>query len=281
MLGERQRVAHARPFQIRPAASTLSDMPAPTFRLARLREGLKPFRLYWFATLASTNDQAAELRRRGELYAPAVVLTGRQTRGRGRGENRWFSAGGSLTVTFALPIDDRILPYQLPLLAGLATRNATAELTGDNGIQLKWPNDLLYGGRKLAGLLCERVERADLIGVGLNVNLNPADAPPHLADRITSLALIRKQPLDLTETLILTARHLRQLLQRATEQPFAELLREYDSHHALVGQKVSVVVHEGQPPLVGKVEGLDEIGRLILRNRQGQHRVIAGQVSWQ
>jgi BirA family biotin operon repressor/biotin-[acetyl-CoA-carboxylase] ligase len=248
------------------------------FNLGRIRDGVKPFRLHWFPRLGSTNVQAALMRREGNLHAPAIVLAGRQTSGRGRGGNTWFSAGGSLTVTFALPIADRIAPHQLPLIAGLAARNAAAELTADNGVQLKWPNDLLYGGRKLGGLLCERVDKADLVGLGLNVNLDPADAPPNLVDRMTSLAVVARRSIDLTDALICVARHLRWMLVDGAERPFAEVLREYDSHHALIGRQVSVVIHNGEPPLTGRVEGLDEMGRLLLRSRNTLHHIIAGQV---
>src|SRR4051794_32360034 len=158
-------------------------MRASSFQLARLRVGIKPFRLHWFPTLGSTNDHAAALRRRGTLFAPAVVLTGRQTAGRGRGDHAWWSGRGCLTVTFVLPVDDQTAPHHVPLIAGLAARNAAAELTGNDGIQLKWPNDLLFNGRKLAGLLCERVEKAALVGLGLNVNVAPRAAPPHLRGR--------------------------------------------------------------------------------------------------
>jgi BirA family biotin operon repressor/biotin-[acetyl-CoA-carboxylase] ligase len=250
-----------------------------SFNLARLRDGLKPFRLYWFPRLRSTNDHAAAMRRAGRLYAPAVVLAGRQTAGRGRGTNTWWSAGGSITVTFTFPIDANVAPHQLPLIAGLAVRNAAAELTGDNGVQLKWPNDLLYGGRKLGGLLCERIEKADLIGLGLNVNIVPSHAPAQLRDRITSLQSIARRELDLTSVLTIVASHLRLLLARGAERPFAELLREYDAHHALIGKSVSVVTGNGEPPISGKCEGLDEMGRLLLRERGKLHRVIAGQVS--
>ena len=78
----------------------------------------------------------------------------------------WWSGPGCVTFTFVLPIGGEVQPHQIPLVAGLAVRNAAAELCGDDGIQLKWPNDVLYEGRKLAGLLCERVEKADLIGLG-------------------------------------------------------------------------------------------------------------------
>src|SRR4051812_45410277 len=72
---------------------------ANSYHLDRLRAGLRPFRLHWFPVLRSTSDHAAALRRRGELFAPAVVLTGRQTAGRGRGDHRWWSGPGCVTVT--------------------------------------------------------------------------------------------------------------------------------------------------------------------------------------
>lgn len=249
-----------------------------SFDLPKLREAVKPFRLYWYPRLRSTNDHAAVLRKRGNLFAPAIILAGSQTAGRGRGGNKWFSRGGSLTVTFALPEDHRIEPHQLPLIAGLAARAAAAELTADNGIQLKWPNDLLYNWKKLGGLLCERVLKADLVGIGLNINLDPAEAPPELRTKITSLAKIRGQPLDMTNALIVLAAHLRVTLKRAASEPFACLLREYDAHHGLLGREVSITTSADEPATYGQVEGLDDIGRLLLRSGGKLHHIISGQV---
>ena len=95
---------------------------ANLFDLSALRERLKPFKLHWYPTLHSTSDEAADLRRRGDLFTPALILAGEQTAGRGRGHNSWWSAAGSLTVTFALAVDSMIQPYQLPLIAGLAAQ---------------------------------------------------------------------------------------------------------------------------------------------------------------
>lgn len=248
------------------------------YDLPRLRDRLKPFRLYWYSQLGSTNNQAAELRKRGEMFAPAVVLTDEQTAGRGRGTNRWWSRAGSLTVTFVLPVDERVQPHQLPLIAGLAARGAAAELSGDNGVQLKWPNDLLYGGKKLAGLLCERILGADLVGIGVNVNVDPLQAPPELRSQITSLAQVRGAAIDLTEALAVLASHLRVTMDRAAREPFALLLREYDAHHALIGRDVCVSAVPTEPPVCGRCEGLDDIGRLLLRTGGTLHHVISGQV---
>lgn len=251
-------------------------MKTNSFDLSILRASLKPFRLYWFPRLRSTNDHAAALRKRGDLFAPAVVLTGHQLAGRGRGENIWWSKPGVITVTFAFPIDDRLAPHQIPLIAGLAVRNAVVDVTGVHGVQLKWPNDLLFKGRKLAGLLCERVHRVDLIGVGLNVNVDPREAPSALRDHVASLSSITGAPADVTSALIAVARHLRLLLTRRDEHPFGVLLREYDTHHALVGKRVTVTAIDGT--ITGKCEGLDSHGRLLLRDRAVLHRMIAGEV---
>jgi BirA family biotin operon repressor/biotin-[acetyl-CoA-carboxylase] ligase len=253
-------------------------MSQTSFDLATLRTHIKPFRLHWFPRLRSTNDHAATLRKRGELFAPAMVLTGHQLAGRGRGVHTWWSGPGCLTVTFVIPIEEHLAPHQVPLLAGLAVRNAAAEISGDQRIALKWPNDVLHNGRKLAGLLCERVHKADLVGLGLNVNLDPRKAPAALRERITSLATIAGREFDMTDALITVARHLRTTLLHRDERLFSHFLHEYDSHHALVGRRVSVI-NNGGPPATGKCEGLDSTGRLLLRNRNRTlHRIVAGQV---
>ena len=251
---------------------------ANTFHLARLRQDLKPFKLHWFPRLRSTNDHAAVLRRRGELYAPAVVLAGRQTAGRGRGSNAWWSAGGSITVTFVFPVEEHLSPHQVPLLAGLAVRDAAAELAGDDAVAMKWPNDVLYDGRKLAGLLCERVSKADLIGVGLNVNVNPAHAPPALRRQITSLAAVAGRTIDISDALAALAAHLHRAMSRRGDRLFVETLNRYDQHHALVGRRVSVIEAGSGRVVSGRCSGLDSSGRLVLRDGNKTHPVIAGQV---
>jgi BirA family biotin operon repressor/biotin-[acetyl-CoA-carboxylase] ligase len=256
---------------------------SPIISIPYLRPSLKPFRLHWFPALSSTSDHAAKLRREGKLYAPAIVLAGRQSAGRGRGTNTWWSdqRGGALTVTFALPIHERLAPQELPLIAGLAVRDAVAALAGNAQIQLKWPNDVVHDGRKLAGLLCERVSKVDLVGIGLNVNIDPAEAPANLRDRITSLLCIAGSRFDMNDVLIVLARHLNLLLRLRMEQPFSTFVRQYEHHDALVGKPILVVPAGAENPIAGRCEGVDNAGRLLVRSRENRgtlHRIIAGHV---
>ena len=181
-------------------------------------------------------------------------------------------------MTFVLPVQEHRLPHQIPLIAGLAVRNAIAHHSGIDDIQLKWPNDLLHRGKKLAGLLCERLDRIDLIGLGLNVNVDGTDVPRALRERVTSLSDIAGIPFDMTALLIEIARALHENLSRPGEPPFSQMLREYDRHHALIGRPVSITAGNHEPTIKGMVIGLDSMGRLLVRGKSGVSRIIAGQV---
>jgi BirA family biotin operon repressor/biotin-[acetyl-CoA-carboxylase] ligase len=228
------------------------------FDLARLRQQLKPFRVHYFPTVGSTSAHAAKMRKEKRLFAPAIVLTSRQTAGRGRGSNQWFSADGSLTVTFVLPIDEHE-PWQLPLM-------------------LKWPNDLLAGGKKLAGLLCQRIEKADLVGIGINVNTPIGRAPRELRGKIISLERLAGRPVDINEVLIKLAEHLRRVVRLRNEKPFAAFVEEYQKYDALAGERVQIAGENGEPAISGICQGIDDSGRLVLQCRDKVKRIIAGHV---
>jgi BirA family biotin operon repressor/biotin-[acetyl-CoA-carboxylase] ligase len=254
--------------------------------------------------LKSTNSHAAILRKRGDLPAPAIILTPNQTAGRGRGANSWSSPPGNLTVTFAFPAEPQLQPHHLPLIAGVAVRHATAQLTNNSHIQLKWPNDIVVSADcglpiaelnkksptqsairnpqspllKLAGLLCERLDNLDLIGIGLNVNLDPRKAPKDLRCKLTSLRTLAGHPFDLTDVLLTLAAHLQRALIQRHSQPFPAFLQEYDQHHALLGRNLSIIGPPNTPLVTGRCLGLDSTGRLLLKNRSTTHAIIAGHV---
>jgi BirA family biotin operon repressor/biotin-[acetyl-CoA-carboxylase] ligase len=143
----------------------------------------------WHEELASTNDRLKDLARAG---APAwtVVLAERQTGGRGREGRRWQSPPGGLYVSLLLRPEGAGVPL-IPLAAGLSVAEALDEHAV--AAELKWPNDVLVSGRKLAGILTEASSgRAGVewvvVGIGVNVGLDPESLPPELRAGVTSLA---------------------------------------------------------------------------------------------
>jgi BirA family biotin operon repressor/biotin-[acetyl-CoA-carboxylase] ligase len=141
-----------------------------------------------FTTLPSTNDVGKE---RGREGAPewTVILAETQTAGRGRQGRSWASPPGNLCMSVLLrPAFEAV--SVIPLLAGLAV----AEVVADWGVaaQLKWPNDVVVGERKLAGILAEAASSAGrvefvVLGIGMNLVLDPADAAAHLRETLTSV----------------------------------------------------------------------------------------------
>ena len=153
----------------------------------------------------STSDRAAELVREGRMKLPLLVWARTQTRGRGRGIHRWWSDKGSLTFTLAIdPLEHRLSIENEPRLA-LATAVAVIEAldgstSGAPPLGIRWPNDLEADGRKLGGILPERLEtprgRLILVGIGLNVRTDLAAAPARVRAMATSLAALHAKPLD-------------------------------------------------------------------------------------
>lgn len=250
------------------------DASLNAYRLDVLRASIRPARLHYFPLLGSTNTHAARMRREGRLVAPSVLLTTRQTAGRGRGHNAWHSSRGVLTATLVLPAHDTLPPQHVPLIAGLALVEAVESL-GAVGVGVKWPNDLWHDDLKLAGLLCERLDGIDLIGVGLNVNLDPGELPRPLRHRSTSLGSLLGRPVPITDALVAVVRRVSERL-RDPRITFATIRKDYERRHVLTGRPITV--RDGQTVRSGVCEGTDSSGRLLLRSGVSLERVIAGSV---
>ena len=158
-----------------------------------------------YDVIDSTSDRAADLVREGRTQLPLIVWARSQTRGRGRGRHEWFSDTGSLTFTVAIDptaygLRAEIEP-RLALATALAVIEALVELgVGHSSLGIRWPNDLEAMGRKLGGILPERVETAAghriLIGIGLNVWTDLSHAPYDVSALATSLAALAGRKYD-------------------------------------------------------------------------------------
>ncbi len=239
---------------------------------AALRAALTGGRALWSAVrvvaeTGSTNADVLAAARDGAAEG-LVIAAEAQAAGRGRLGRGWQSLpGGSLTFsvllrTAAVPAGTR---GWVPLLTGVAVARAVRRATGVQA-RLKWPNDVLAGAGKLAGILAEQAGDAIVVGVGLNVLGTAAQLPVATA---TSLELLGAGEADRTELLaeILTEIERWYLPWRDTPAGDADasgLRQEYLRLSATVGARVRVLL-PGAPDLVGLAVAVDETGRLTVR----------------
>jgi BirA family biotin operon repressor/biotin-[acetyl-CoA-carboxylase] ligase len=236
--------------------------------------------LAYHPRLGSTNDLAKERARQGASEG-LLVIADEQSSGRGRRGRNWWAPAGSALLTSLLfrPPLPPTQTQQLTMLCALAAADAVAETTS-LGVGLKWPNDLVIGGRKLAGLLTESAFQGDqldfaVVGLGLNFNTDLADAPQFLAPA-TSLRIELGQPLDRLELLLA---YLNGVARRyARLKTGTSPHKEWASRLSTLGQ--SVTAHLGDQTLSGLAQGVDADGALLLRAADGTvHRLLAADVS--
>ena len=230
-------------------------------------------------TTASTNDDAWSAL--AELGDGAAVIALEQTRGRGRAGRRWQQAPGrglALSVALRLGCEVRQAGV-IPLAAGLAAVRA-AHALGVTAARLKWPNDVLVNGRKLAGVLCEVRRVADggeavVIGIGMNVRQARDEFPPELRDTATSLALEGAAAgLEDAAAAVLSA--LEPLWDELQEGDRAAVLAAW-SAQAPWGGWLRVRTPAGD--VEGMAQRLDADGGLVLRTASGaETTVLAGDV---
>jgi len=233
----------------------------------------------WYPEVASTMD---EVSRAAEEGAPRGLVVGAdaQSAGRGRRGRAWISPGGAgLYFSYlARPVRGFDL---LTLAAGVAVRAGIAEATGLH-TDLKWPNDLLLGGRKVAGLLAEAArfgtpEASVTIGVGVNVR--PAAYPTHVAMGATSLEAARGHDVDRGAVLAAVLEHLADTLA-SLEAGGAEAILQ--AWRAASPTAVGTPVEWSDPSgsRRGITAGVDESGALLVRTSDGTERIVAGELVW-
>ena len=240
-------------------------------------------RIHWLAEVDSTQRVARERARDGAPEG-TVVIAERQTAGRGRLGRQWHSpAGVNLYCSLVLrpPLPPGAVP-QIALVLGAGVAAVVAEETGLRPA-IKWPNDVLLGGRKVVGILTEmdsEVERVHHVIAGIGVNLNGSRTafPPALRARATSLRLATGRRVDRAAFTGRLLAALEARYGRFVRGGFASVRAEWESHSSLSGADVRVVGPEGE--VAGRVLGVDTDGALRVRRRTGQVvRIVAGEVT--
>lgn len=226
-------------------------------------------RVIFYESCGSTNDEARRLAQKNERADWLVVLAENQTSGRGRRGQAWHCPAGqgmAVTVVFRPQFEKRIWA-RLALATGLAV----AEALDHFGVfaEVKWPNDVWIGGKKIGGILVEAEGEQVMIGIGLNVNV--AGFPPELVDPATSLFLEKGELVRREEVLVMVLRQLEARVAQI-ERDFPDLLTALSSRCALIDKKIELEL--AGEKVRGVMRGFGAEGELVLQMENGERRQI-------
>lgn len=265
---------------------SLTDSP-DTLLPEEIQNGLHTKRIgkdiLYFDAIDSTN---AEAKRRAAKGAPegTVLVAEEQGKGRGRLERPFFTPREK-GIWFSVILRPKFLPQEAPkctLLAAVAVAMAMERFGLRAGI--KWPNDILYDGKKLVGILTEMSAEMDrinyvIIGTGINVNFAPEDFPEELRPVATSLAIMKGEKLPRAKFLQRVLEAMDELYLTASEQGFAPVMEMWKDYSVTLGQEVQVIGMGEGGSFSGLAADIDEEGALLVDTSEGRRRVLAGDVS--
>jgi BirA family biotin operon repressor/biotin-[acetyl-CoA-carboxylase] ligase len=262
---------------------SVPDLLLPDILGPLLRGTIFNAQLHHFYKIGSTNTAAMEAAAEGAPEG-SVFLAEEQTAGRGRGAHSWLSARStgiycSVVLRPALPPSEVLV---LALAAGLAVRAAIEQVDSRVSPDLKWPNDVLIGGKKVCGILTEmnaEATRVRYIVVGIGINVNQPTFPKELEAEATSLRIATGSEWSRVELTAALLKSLDREYRLLIEQPDARqsILRRFSEQSTWVRGK-QVRVEENGSRVEGTSEGLDQRGFLQVRTAQGLQTVLSGTV---
>jgi BirA family biotin operon repressor/biotin-[acetyl-CoA-carboxylase] ligase len=232
-----------------------------------------------FEQTTSTNDVIEKLARDG-VKEGAVVFAESQTKGRGRLGRKWISPAHK-GLWFSILLRPDLRPQettQLTVASATALRRAIATETNLHP-EIKWPNDILIGGKKVAGILTELSAELDkvrhvILGIGLDVNLGTNELPAELRKTATSLKIELGETISRAELAVAILRELDADYARICTGKFAEVADEWEENCTTIGKNVTVQI--GDRKIRGCAESLDDDGALLLRTEHGRLEPITG-----
>jgi BirA family biotin operon repressor/biotin-[acetyl-CoA-carboxylase] ligase len=272
----------------------IDAVPARGYRLAEVPDRLTPLEmrpllnthdlgqvLHAYDELGSTSDRAKELADEGADHG-TVVLAEAQTAGRGRRGRVWASPARR-NLYFSVILRPELPPARAPeitLVASIAICDALRQSGVEAGI--KWPNDLLASGKKIAGILTELAAEPDrvhwvVVGVGVNVNARADDFPEELRGEATSVLLERGQPAPRALFAAACFTALEEWLDRHAEDGFAAVRDAWRERSVTLGREV--VVRADGREIAGTAEDIDDAGALLVRGPAGLERILVGDVT--
>jgi BirA family biotin operon repressor/biotin-[acetyl-CoA-carboxylase] ligase len=236
-----------------------------------------------FEETTSTNDVMARLAR-GGVKEGVVIFAESQSKGRGRLGRRWISPARK-GLWFSVLLRPDIAPQGATQLTIAAATALARAITLQTGIvpEIKWPNDLLIRGKKIAGILTEMSAELDhlkevILGIGIDVNLEGNDLPAALRKTATSIRIESGQMVDRAGLAVAILRELDRDYERIKRGEFDVIAEQWQECCSTIGSQVSIRV--GDRVVRGRAESLDADGALLLRGQHGHlERIIGGDVT--
>ena len=250
---------------------------------------IEPFRSPWgtevvaFQSLDSTSRYLWQQALDGAPHG-LVVVADQQVSGRGRRGRQWHSPAG-LNLYFSVLLRPHLKLDQVPHLS-LVTAAALWKALADecSGLQIKWPNDLLCRGLKLAGILAEMKPGSSeaefvIVGVGLNVNARVSDFPSELQGLVTSLSSECGRDFDLSALLDRLLRELALFEESFCRDGLQGSIQDLINRNFFLAEK-NVVIHSGAYRIACRAHSIDDSGRLLAITEDGQEMVFAAGEAW-
>lgn len=230
-------------------------------------------RLYVHREVPSTNSEAMALAQSGAGHGTVVVAES-QSAGRGRLSRQWHSPPGANLYCSVIVKDEGRTVWDtewlswMPLVSALAAAEAV-QVIASIPLSVKWPNDLLYQGRKVGGILCESLRTpiqgsVVVIGIGINVNLPQESFPEELRQTATSLFEISKSSIDRNRLLAQLLYELEQGIHELTTHGPSRLRQAYLNRSCTIGKQVRVILGAEQE-IIGTAESISLDGALQVR----------------
>lgn len=238
--------------------------------------------IHYYPELMSTNTEAKKLAMEG-CPEGTIVVTETQSAGRGRLSRGWFSPkGGGIWMSLVLrpPFNPKDAP-KCTLMAAVAINSAIRKAAGVySGI--KWPNDILWNGKKLVGILTEMSAEFDVInyvviGMGININIPARQFPQEISNVASSLSAAAGHKVERLPLLSAILQEFERLYKSVSAEGFATVLDEWRAQSVTLGQVVDVIAVNHS--FTGTAVNIDEDGALLVETADGLKRVIAGDVS--
>lgn len=232
---------------------------------------------------ASTNDLAKDLAAQGADEGTLVVAE-EQSAGRGRKGRSWLAPKGQ-GILMSLILRPHMSPSEasrITLMTAVALAETLIETT-NLPVLIKWPNDILIHGKKLAGILTEMSMEMDqvdyvVVGLGLNVNTPARDFPSEIKDIASSLAAETGKTWSRSDVMRRFLVWFEDYYARVTGQGFTDVMRRWKELSDIIGRSVTVAM-VGEQKINGRVRDVDDDGILILEDDEGEvHRVMSGDV---